>query len=344
MFSHNYRWLFILFLTAFSFLNIWLLDGDRLTLVEVQALPLGLLVFLAVTYVWEGNRLLQRYLVHKPTGFHVLVNQFLASLLLTGLGALFFTWASAKVYGDPFFFRVENFLLIAGFMYRVNLFLNTVHALFYVHRQYKQKALEAEKLSRLNSEAKLERLNAQMNPHFFFNNLSTLSALIQTDVDAAENYLQQLAKIYRYLLLHKDSVLVSLEDELEFMRAYLALLETRFESALQVEVRYASHLNQSLLGIPPATLQLLIENVVKHNSFTQAQPMHVLLEVGPESIKIANKKQLKPYPENSNGIGLQNIRERYQFLGHAIRVQETPEQFEVVLPMLKRHENLTYRG
>ncbi|EIM76166.1 signal transduction histidine kinase [Nitritalea halalkaliphila LW7] len=268
----------------------------------------------------------------------------MSSLLLTGIGALFFTWASAKTFGDPFFFRIENFLLIAGFMYRVNLFLNTLHALVYFHQQYKQKALEAEKLSRLNSEAKLERLNAQMNPHFFFNNLNTLSALIQTDVEAAENYLQQLAKIYRYLLQHKDSVLVSLEDELAFMQAYLTLLETRFDRALLVEVQYTSDLDQTHLGIPPATLQLLIENVVKHNSFTQANPMRVSLHIAPESIKIRNKKQLKPYPENSNGIGLQNIRERYQFLGHAIQVQETPELFEVVLPMLKHHENLTYRG
>ena len=196
--------------------------------------------------------------------------------------------------------------------------------------------METEKLRSLTSEAKLESINSHLNPHFFFNNLSALSVLIHQDVKLADRYLQKLSEIYRYILNNRNNELVKLEQELLFLKNYLDLLTIRFDQSIRFQVDIEAEFNELL--IPPAVLQLLVENVVKHNYFTQKEPLEVRIFSEGKTLKIWNKKQIKEVVDDSTGIGLQNISERYKFLRRRIRIENQTDHFLVEIPLIDVQE------
>lgn len=342
MFGHRFRYWFAGTLGVYSFLNIYLLDGDRLFAVSVDPLPLFSLIFILTFSVWIINRQIEKFISKKTSGFHPLVLQFGASLI----SIIFLAYISSQITGlilrGPFRFSWQNFLLTSAFVSRINLFLNCVNAIYFFNSKLKEKAVEAEKLKTLTTEARLESVNSQLNPHFFFNNLSTLSVLIHQDANAADRYLQKLSEIYRYILKNKGNELIPLENELDFLKKYLELLTIRFEESLKFSLEFKNTNFQKL--IPPAVLQLLVENVVKHNYFTRKEPLEVLLFSDGTSIKIYNKKQPKQVVEFSSGIGLQNISDRYRFLNTEIRIEDETDHFLVELPLIDDKTLTSSRG
>nr|WP_290507804.1 histidine kinase [Algoriphagus sp.] len=182
----------------------------------------------------------------------------------------------------------------------------------------------------------MESLNMQLNPHFFFNNLSAISSLIHENIDLADSYLQKMSGIYRYLLNNKVADLVSLEEELHFLKDYMDLLEIRFNQSLSFEITIDPEAKKK--RVPPAVLQLLVENAVKHNYFTEDEPLTIRISASSNEIKISNPKQLKEAVEASTGIGLQNISERYRFLNQSVRIHDGENTFEVTLPLIERNE------
>lgn len=161
--------------------------------------------------------------------------------------------------------------------------------------------------------------------------------MIHEDPTLADKYLQKLSDIYRYILNKRNIELVTLAEELAFLGKYIDLLEIRFEGSLMFNLIIEEQCHHKML--PPSVLQLLVENVVKHNFFTDNQPLTVLINATHNSITIRNKKQLKPIVETSTGIGLENIRERYKFLGRKVSVTSTDDFFEVKLSLIEEHEN-----
>jgi two-component system, LytTR family, sensor kinase len=342
MFSHRLRYFFAGLLGIYSFLNIYFLDGDRLYAVKLDAFPL-LIVILVLTFaVWFCNLLIQLKVVNRVGKLHPLITQFSISTVLM----LVISFASAEITGlilsGPFKFSFQNFLLTLAFTSRINLFLNSLNAIFFFNEKLKEKAIEAERLKSLNSEAKLESINSQLNPHFFFNNLSALSVLIHKDVQLADRYLLKLSEVYRYILKNRGNELVSLQEEMDFLSHYLELLSIRFEDSLKFSVDIKSACYSKLL--PPAVLQLLVENVVKHNYFTRKKPMEVRLFCEEGILKMHNPKQPKPAIEPSSGIGLQNISDRYRFLNFEIKVIDHNEFFQVELPLIDEQKITFGRG
>lgn len=332
MFSHRLSLFFAGLLGIYSFLNIYFLDGDRLYALELAALPLFLIILTLSLSVWMINRGVQNILLPKVHLLHPLVVQFLSSSALMILLSIVSAEITGWLLGGPFRFSAKNFLLTLAYTSRINLFLNSLNGIFYFNGKLREKALEAEKLRLLNSEAKLESINSQLNPHFFFNNLSALSVLIHKDVKIADRYLLKLSEVYRYILKNTGNELVSLKEEMNFLEHYLELLSIRFEDSLKFSVSIQNECYSKLL--PPAVLQLLVENVVKHNFFTRKQPMEVRLYCEGETLIMHNPKQPKSAIEPSSGIGLQNISERYQFLNFEIRVLDEPSFFQVELPLI----------
>ena len=320
----------------YSFLNIYFLDSDRLFAVKLEATPLFILILLLCISVWIINWGVQNFFSAKITRFHPLILQFGSSAV--GMVVLSFVSSeiSGAVLGGPFSFSLQNFLLTLAFTSRINLFLNSVNAIYFFSEKLKQKALETEKLRSLTSEAKLESINSQLNPHFFFNNLSALSVLIHQDVKLADRYLQKLSEIYRYILNNRNNELVKLEQELLFLKNYLDLLTIRFDQSIRFQVDIEAEFNELL--IPPAVLQLLVENVVKHNYFTQKEPLEVRIFSEGKTLKIWNKKQIKEVVDDSTGIGLQNISERYKFLKQRIRIENQTDHFLVEIPLIDVQE------
>lgn len=308
------------------------MDGDRLFAVAVDALPLFSLIIILTFSVWFVNRLAEKLTIKKFSKVHPLILQFGLSVVLVLVLSFLSSQITRLLLGGPFSFSWQNFLLTLAFASRINLFLNSVNAIYFFSEKFNEKAIEAEKLKTLTTEARLQSVNSQLNPHFFFNNLSTLSVLIHQDPHAADRYLQKLSEIYRYILKNKNNELIPLAEELDFLKKYLELLTIRFEDSLQFSLDFKKSSYQKL--IPPAVLQLLVENVVKHNYFTRKEPLEVILSSDGDFLKIQNKKQAKEVVEFSSGIGIQNISDRYKFLNCEIRIEDEKDHFLVELPLI----------
>jgi sensor histidine kinase YesM len=333
MFQHKYKFLFIAVLATYSCLNIIVLEGDRLF---QAALPYAYLFWtiLGLSFlVWMSNWLIQRYFINNSQKIHPLLKQFTLSVIFVILTSLLSVELTELLLGDPFTLTRQNFLLTFAFTFRINLFLNTLNAIFFFNRKYKEKELETEKLKTVNIGSQYERLNHQLNPHFLFNNLNALSTLMHTDLHKADEFLQRLSAIYRYISQNVNEELISLEQEVMFLKDYISLLEIRFQNALIIKISIDDQLNR--LFIPPVVLQLLIENVVKHNFYTTEKPVEVTIKNVGKNLKISNTLQPKTEDVDSMGIGLQNISERYRFLGETIDINRTDLFFEVTVPLIE---------
>jgi LytS/YehU family sensor histidine kinase len=192
---------------------------------------------------------------------------------------------------------------------------------------------ETENLKRENLAAQLNALRTQVNPHFLFNNLNTLSSIIPDDPKQAVDFVQQLSKVYRHILEVKDEKSISLKDELDLMNAYAFLLKTRFGDNLAVNINVSAEKMQK--KIVPLSLQLLMENAIKHNIVSAEKPLHIDVFAENGSLVISNNLQMKNQVNESTGIGLDNIRNRYKLLSDKpVRVTESATNFTVSIPLI----------
>jgi PAS domain S-box-containing protein len=197
------------------------------------------------------------------------------------------------------------------------------------------------KVQKENLQSQFEVLKQQVNPHFLFNSLNVLTSLIKVDPDLAESFTERLSKVYRYVLENKEKDLVSLSTELEFLNAYLFLLEIRFMKKLYVEIKVdRSYYDYQIL---PIAIQLIIENAIKHNTFSKAQPLKIEIFVDDQQqLNILNNLSLRETRIASTGVGLENINRRYALVSdHKPEFIKTAEHFIARLPLLKPDKNET---
>lgn len=194
----------------------------------------------------------------------------------------------------------------------------------------------AQRLERETLQAQLSALQNQVNPHFLFNSLSILSALVHRDAAQAEQFIEHLARTYRYTLEQRDHDLVPLDTELNFIETYAFLLHLRFANkfALHLEVPAAA---RQRYHVAPLTLQLLVENAVKHNQMSVTQPLCVTISLAGEELLVRNTLRRRPpaYPPTSTNVGLRNIRTRYHLLTQRpVEASEVEGEFVVRIPLL----------
>ncbi|MBV6441059.1 MAG: hypothetical protein DYG98_25990 [Haliscomenobacteraceae bacterium CHB4] len=226
-------------------------------------------------------------------------------------------------------FRSLMVLLLAAIIAGVSLYRRQVRQRL---DAMKARSEELEKQKLLNE---IALLKTQVNPHFLFNSLSILSSLVHTNADLSEQFIDQLSRSYRYILEQKDQSLVTLRTELEFIRSYAFLLKIRFENKFDLRIR----LDDALLDrykIAPLTLQLLVENAVKHNRMSAKEPLVVEVLTEDETLVVKNALQLRPTPEASTGTGLKNITSRYALLtGRPVQAGKTDDGYYLVkVPLL----------
>lgn len=189
-----------------------------------------------------------------------------------------------------------------------------------------------EKAERERDKFRLQALENQLSPHFVFNNFSILADLIEVDPKRASAYLMNLSKVYRYTLQHLDHSTVSLQEELEFLQRYLALLQQRFDDGIVVEIR--PDVTQRQGALPPAALQMLIENAIKHNEHTTARPLHIFVTSDEGHISVSNRKQPITTAE-STLVGQHNIAERYRLLtDQKVIISDTTDEYCVTIPLI----------
>lgn len=183
--------------------------------------------------------------------------------------------------------------------------------------------------------AKFESLKNQIDPHFLFNSLNVLSSLIEENPDNAQRFTTSLSKIYRYVLEQKDKELVSVEDELSFAKTYMNLLKMRFENSLFYELP-AADINPDA-KVVPLSLQLLLENTVKHNVVSEQKPLHIRIFIDGDYLAIQNDFQKKEVLQDRQGVGLQNIVNRYEIVtNRKVRVEQDEKNFTVKIPILTK--------
>ncbi|MPS74977.1 MAG: histidine kinase [Chryseobacterium sp.] len=214
-----------------------------------------------------------------------------------------------------------------------SIMIAVVIRLILLMRESRNKDLINEQLNSAYLRAQLQLLQKQLNPHFLFNTLSSLSAIVRENPNLAQNYILHLSKIFRYTLVHSGNNLVTLEKELEHLKSYIQLVKMRLEDAFQIQINFSEDfLNKQILHL---SLQPLVENAVKHNRATLSYPLTV--EIFEENGWLIIKNNLQPAfgEAEGTGLGLINLNERYKLqTHHEIEIHQTKEYFIVKLPLL----------
>ncbi|TXJ25985.1 MAG: hypothetical protein E6Q24_13955 [Chitinophagaceae bacterium] len=206
-------------------------------------------------------------------------------------------------------------------------------AVFY--EKWRKLVDEADQLKKENLQSQLEGLKGQVNPHFLFNSLNSLSSLISDEPQKAEKFLDELSKVYRYLLRTNEDGLTTLDTEMQFIYSYFHLLKTRYGDGLEMEVRINERFLVYLL--PPLTLQILMENAVKHNMILKDQPLKILImTTNSGKLLVSNNLQRKERMVSSNKVGLINIVNKYRLMKQEdITVRDDGKEFAVAVPLIQ---------
>lgn len=338
MYTHKLRYLFILLLGVYSYINTLFSEVYFYYHINV-AWYIPLLTIVIITFlVWEANRLIQEILkkkfsLEKPIRFFLLfyTTGTFVSLLLTFLIVYLIGHYVSHISSGEMSIPLKLSLMYSA---RVSLFLHTLNAIFYYVNAYKSKQLEAEELKRINTQAHLQSIKNQVNPHFLFNNLNVLSSLVMTDNPDANKFIEEFSTVYRHILNAQEKELIELKTELDYIKPYIFLLQKRFPDSISI-VLEIPEAYQSWYIIPVA-LQMLIENAIKHNIVSRSKPLRVSIQVKGDELVVKNNLQSKPLVEHSTQIGLQNISQRYQIItGKEITINKDQTSFSVSIPLIR---------
>jgi sensor histidine kinase YesM len=200
-------------------------------------------------------------------------------------------------------------------------------------KSWRQSLIEVEKYKTESANAQLQNLKNQLNPHFLFNNLSVLTSLVYKNQDKAVDFINELSKVYRYVLENKSSELVPLQEELAFLDHYIYLLKIRFEEGISFDINIDK--NKFSAYLPPMCLQMLVENTIQHNETSQANPLKVLIYTNDNLVIVENPIQPRSDKTESSQTGLKNIQSRYAFFtAQKIQIINDGKVFKVVLPLI----------
>lgn len=300
---------------------------------------------LAAVAIWESNRVLAARLrphldwLVQPLWKVVIFGA--ATVVCTLPVTIAAVWIWLRFIDSPFpiFDWLATIRTIAtNNIVTVLFLLHAYETLFLIRERHgDQRRLELLERARLQSE--LDGMKGQLAPHFLFNCLNTMAALIERDPAAAAEFNAHLADVTRYLLSHKNRDLVPLAQEMAFLRSYVRLMELRFTESLRIALPEVAE--DDPRELPPASLQLLIENAIKHNRLSRDEPLVIEVGLEADSLSVRNPRRPKRQLQAGTGTGLANLRERLALLtGGRLEVLETATEFEVRLP-LRRAKTLT---
>ncbi|SNY99988.1 sensor histidine kinase [Flagellimonas pacifica] len=271
----------------------------------------------------------------QQTGFRLLLG--IVCHMLIGFGIVFLGLRGYELlYPEHTFFSISgnNTSLKIGILLVCTILIyNIIYFVFYSYRQYTVGQIKEVQYKRKQTELQLNALKSQLSPHFLFNSLNTLSSLFRKDVKKAEEFIRSLAKSYQYTLKTYSEVLVTLEDELDFVHSYCFMVQTRFGNHFSLDLQLSDEELKN--KIPPLTLQMLVENAVKHNVLDAKNPLKVYIKTYNGFLEVSNNKTKSPSGVKSLKIGLKNIVSRYELLANKQVKIINGEDFTVQLPIIK---------
>jgi sensor histidine kinase YesM len=338
--QHNDRWLRIF--SPFVLIIIALYNGKTLIPPYTSdKLAYGLYAIICFGIGFEVARFLifavrERFPLLQQTGKRMRI----AFLVVISAVFLFklITFQAYRFIWKPDTFQAE---LIIGFILETILIAVISIGLYealYFYTRYLKAEKEKEQLRRANLQSQFDSLKTQVNPHFLFNSLNSLTALISKDCERAEQFVEEMSTVYRYLLRNNIDDLTTLRDELQFIRSYLHMQETRFGKGLQYIIDVDEECQGHLL--PPLTLQMLVENAIKHNVISTESPLRILITMSDhDRLIVRNNLQKKQRRVFSGKVGLANIISKYKLLdAPEVEIEENEKEFIVAIPLILTHE------
>lgn len=303
----------------------------------------------AIVLICEGTRFLvyrsYRWFPEKYRLLIVILIGVAATTVILSSSSLLRRYISTGTWGSAE--RMNTMVSVNGKQLTINIwgygFLNALtnfgalllmFQILYRHAQYRHAESEKERLEKEKVRAELLQLKGIVNPHFLFNNLNSLSSLISENPDQAQKFLDELTQVFRYLLRNNQTELTTLAEELKFIQTYYHLLRTRYGQAINMEIKTDESYND--LRIPPLTLQLLVENAVKHNSLQKDNPLYIeLIPASGKRLMIRNTISLKEGRVESTGIGLQTINARYRMLNRqGVVIEKNDKSFTAIISLI----------
>lgn len=297
---------------------------------------IGFVGFILLAFsIWAGNRWLlfkqREHLNWFAQPLRKLLMLVTANVLYTAPLTLVAIWAWFQLAGLPVDMGALK-LVVATNVICV-LFVTHAYETLFLIRERESDMLQVERLERARTQSELAALKAQVDPHFLFNSLNTLGHLIASEPQAAGEFCDLLAEVYRYVLDSRQRDLVPLAEELAFVRHYHRLLALRFGAAMPLQLD--PQLDTTAWQLPPLALQTLLENAVKHNEASLAQPLAVSFEQAGDAVRVRNALQPRRSALPSPGLGLANLDERCRLLcGRSLRWSREDGGFEVHVPLL----------
>mgnify|MGYP001825180484 CR=1 FL=1 len=277
----------------------------------------------------------------KNDTFKRVVIGILGSTLITLIGLFMLRALTAMAFNDKTF--VEFFANEKFRYYQFGLWITlTIVVIFHViyfYNKYQQNRIKEQKVIAGTASAKFDALKNQLDTHFLFNSLNVLTSLIEENPDNAQKFTTSLSKVYRYVLEQKSKELVTVDEELQFAKTYMSLLKMRFEDSIVFTMPEKASNPES--KVVPLSLQLLLENAVKHNMVTSSKPLHIKIYEDQGNLIVENNLQPKQIVKKSSGVGLSNIMQRYELLtSRKIDINKSTSKFTVAIPMLTKKTSI----
>ncbi|MCM5530411.1 sensor histidine kinase [Parasegetibacter sp. NRK P23] len=296
--------------------------------------------FLTSYSIWRGNEVIhiriRRWLRRMPSMVNRIIVMFIANIIYSALVALlllgFWQYELSREG------KSSDALAIAVLLStNVAVIIASIYEIVYLNVERESDQLMMARLDKEKIATELSILKSQIDPHFVFNSLNTLSMLIEQDPVAARQFNDNLARVYRYILGHKSRNLVPLREEVEFVKNYFHLLKLRFREGIELHL-YMDDQDAKGYMIPPISLQSLVENAIKHNAFSSETPLKIDVHCSNHHLEIRNNIQEKAYAAPGSGTGLQNLNSRYVLLTRStIQVFSNNNEFLVRLPLIKAY-------
>ncbi|WP_430467764.1 histidine kinase [Winogradskyella ouciana] len=244
------------------------------------------------------------------------------------------------IYKMPFQVFIENESW-KGYSFGLWITLSIISTFYvvYFYNRYQKNKIKEQKVIAGAASAKFDALKNQLDPHFLFNSLNVLTSLIEENPDNAQRFTTSLSKVYRYVLEQKNKELVTVDEELDFAKTYMSLIKMRFEDSIIFEIPEKASNPES--KVVPLSLQLLLENAVKHNMVTTSKPLHIKIYEDGNHLVVMNNLQPKQIVKKSSGVGLDNIKQRYKLLSERkVYINQREKDFAVAIPMLTKQVSI----
>ena len=327
-----------------------------------QLLNCMVLSVLHTTVYWLAARavvmhLRRRFPDQRQTGYRTLLMVvFVVALVLTVESILNLYVFPRSAFLQRMHYGAASYAFEVGVALTLCTMVLAIYESVYFFRRYQISLVEQERLSRANVQAQLDTLRQQVNPHFLFNSLNTLAQIIPEDPAKAVLFTERLSAVYRRILEYRHRELIPLQEELDALHDYLFLMQTRFEDNLRIrwvggaplavgEVPGAAWVADTDRYVVPLSLQLLLENALKHNVISRQSPLTVTITVGPDTVSVANDLRPRQHRPDTTGWGQENIRRRFRLATHReVRIDRTATHYCVTLPLLTSQPAVGYAG